>query len=76
MCLTKALFEKDFQSWHRLCIELCSYQFFSNAYRRQLDAGNTSRSKDMKDHVEQGLALAGMLVVLVGVMFAAAAALT
>jgi hypothetical protein len=40
------------------------------------DAGNPSRSKDMKDHVEQGLALAGMLVVLVGVMFAAAAALT
>ena len=30
----------------------------------------------MKDHVEQGLALAGMIVVLVGVMFAAAAALT
>jgi hypothetical protein len=31
---------------------------------------------DMKDYVEQGLALAGMLVVLAGVMFAAAAALT
>jgi len=31
---------------------------------------------DMRDHVEAGLALAGMLVVLVGVMFAAAAALT
>jgi hypothetical protein len=34
------------------------------------------RSENMKDHVEQGLAVAGMLVVLVGVMFAAAAALT
>ena len=31
---------------------------------------------EMKDHVETGLALAGMLVVLVGVMFAAAAALS
>ena len=30
----------------------------------------------MKDYVEQGLALAGLLVVLTGVMFAAAAALT
>lgn len=30
----------------------------------------------MRDQVEAGLALAGMLVVLVGVMFAAAAALT
>ena len=44
--------------------------------RRQGDAGNLSRSKDMKDYVENGLALAGMLVVLAGVMFAAAAALT
>jgi hypothetical protein len=32
--------------------------------------------EDMKDYVEDGLALAGMLVVLAGVMFAAAAALT
>jgi hypothetical protein len=30
----------------------------------------------MKDYVENGLALAGMLVILAGVMFAAAAALT
>jgi len=30
----------------------------------------------MKDHLEDGLALAGILVVLVGVMFAATAALT
>jgi hypothetical protein len=40
------------------------------------DAGILSRSEDMKDYVEDGLALAGMLVVLAGVMFAAAAALT
>ena len=32
--------------------------------------------KIMNDYVEQGLALAGLLVVLTGVMFAAAAALT
>jgi hypothetical protein len=36
-------------------------------------AQTQGRSEGMKDYKEEGLALAGMLVVLLGVMFAAAA---
>lgn len=41
--------------------------------RPERDPGSTTRRHDMKDYKEEGLALAGMLVVLLGVMFAAAA---
>ncbi len=37
------------------------------------ETGSNTRSEVMKDYKEEGLALAGMLVVLLGVMFAAAA---
>ena len=37
------------------------------------ETGPNTRSEAMKDYKEEGLALAGMLIVLLGVMFAAAA---